>query len=99
MPIPAAALCTLGVGALAGGLNATLIARLRLPPLIVTLGTYSLFRGFAEAITRGVDTFTNFPTSFLALGQQHFAGLPTQVWFLLVVAIAVWLLVHQTTFG
>src|SRR5690242_10582851 len=46
----AAGLCTLGVGALAGGLNASLITWLRLPPLIVTLGTYSLFRGLAEAI-------------------------------------------------
>src|SRR3954466_13423919 len=41
----AAAGCTLGIGALAGGLNASLITGLRLPPLIVTLGTYSLFRG------------------------------------------------------
>src|ERR1700722_16461562 len=50
----AATACTLGFGALAGGLNAVLIAGLRLPALIVTLGTYSLFRGVAEAITRGV---------------------------------------------
>ncbi|MEP6670794.1 MAG: ABC transporter permease [Chthoniobacter sp.] len=99
MSLPLAAVCTLLIGALAGGLNAVLIARLRLPALIVTLGTYSLFRGFAEAITRGVDTFTNFPDSFLALGQQHFAGLPTQVWFFLAVAVGVWLLVHRTTFG
>jgi rhamnose transport system permease protein len=99
MALPLAAMCTLLIGALAGGLNAVLIARLRLPALIVTLGTYSLFRGLAEAITRGVDTFTNFPDAFLALGQKHTAGLPTQVWFFLVVAIAIWLLVHQTTFG
>src|SRR6266536_2458944 len=44
-PIPVAAACTLGIGALAGGLNAALITGLRLPPLIVTLGAYSLFRG------------------------------------------------------
>lgn len=99
MALPLAAVCTLLIGALAGGLNAVLIARLRLPALIVTLGTYSLFRGLAEAITRGVDTFTNFPDTFLSLGQKHTAGLPTQVWFFLVVAAAVWLLVHQTTFG
>ena len=53
MSIPMAAVCTIGIGALAGGLNATLITWLRLPPLIVTLGTFSLFRGLAEAITRG----------------------------------------------
>lgn len=90
---------TLGAGALAGGLNATLITGLRLPPLIVTLGTYSLFRGLAEAITRGVDTFTNFPASFLFLGQERFLGLPTQAWLFLGVAVAVWLLVHRTVYG
>jgi len=99
LPIPLAAACTLGIGALAGGLNASLITWLRLPPLIVTLGTYSLFRGLAEAITRGVDTFTNFPASFLHLGQERTLGLPTQVWLFLFVVAFVWLLVHRTTFG
>ncbi len=91
--------CTLVIGALAGGLNAALITGLRLPPLIVTLGTYSLFRGLAEAITRGADTFTNFPASFLFLGQERWLGLPTQMWLFLVVAAGIWLLVHRMTFG
>jgi rhamnose transport system permease protein len=99
MPIPAAAACTVGVGALAGGLNAALITGLRLPPLIVTLGTFSLFRGLAEAITRGVDTFTNFPASFLFLGQERWLGLPAQAPVFVLVAVAVWLLVHRMTFG
>lgn len=99
IPLPAAAALTMCFGALAGGLNALLITWLRLPPLIVTLGTYSLFRGLAEALTRGVDTFTNFPASFLQLGQERALGLPTQVWIFLAVAVAVWLLVHRTTFG
>src|ERR1051326_3269763 len=46
----AAALVTLALGALGGGINALFITRLRLPPLIVTLGTFSLFRGLAETI-------------------------------------------------
>jgi rhamnose transport system permease protein len=94
-----AGVSTLGIGALAGGLNATLITWLRLPPLIVTLGTYSLFRGLAEAITRGVDTFTNFPASFLFLGQERWLGVPAQAPVFIVVAVGVWLLVHRTTFG
>lgn len=97
-PLTAGA-CTLVIGALCGGLNATLITALRLPPLIVTLGTYSLFRGLAEAITRGADTFTNFPASFLFLGQERALGLPTQVWLFLFLALALWLIVHRTTFG
>src|ERR1041385_2642103 len=99
LPIPVAAVCTLGVGAVAGGLNATLITWLRLPPLIVTLGTFSLFRGLAEAITRGVDTFTNFPASFLFLGQERWLGVPAQAPIFLAIAVGVWLLVHRTTFG
>lgn len=99
MPIPVAAAGTLGVGALAGGLNAALITRLRLPPLIVTLGTFSLFRGLAEAITHGVDTFTNFPPSFLFLGQERWLGIPAQAPLFIAVAAGLWLLVHRTTYG
>ncbi|MST93982.1 MAG: ABC transporter permease [Pedosphaera sp.] len=94
-----AGICTLVIGAACGGVNAALITRLRLPPLIVTLGTMSLFRGLAEAITQGTDAFTNFPPSFLFLGTGRVAGLPTQAWILLFVIVAVWLLVHRTTFG
>ncbi len=99
LPIPVAAACTLALGALAGLLNASLITRLRLPPLIVTLGTYSLFRGLAEAVTRGVDTFTNFPAAFLFLGQERWLGLPAQAPLFILAAAGMWLLVHRTTFG
>ncbi len=99
LPPWAAGLCALAVGALAGALNAALITQLRLPPLIVTLGTYSLFRGLAEGITHGVDTFTNFPASFLFLGQERWLGMPAQAPFFAIMAAAVWLLVHRTTYG
>ncbi|HAM73384.1 MAG TPA: ABC transporter permease [Verrucomicrobiales bacterium] len=94
-----AAAITLAVGALAGGVNAGLIAWLRLPPLIVTLGTYSLFRGLAEAVTHGVDTFTNFPPGFLFLGQERVLGIPAQAPLFALVAAGVWVLVHRTTYG
>ena len=97
---PVATLATLGIGGLGGSLNALLITRLRLPPLIVTLGTFSLFRGLAEALTSGVDNFTGFPPEFLAFGQGYYGGvLPAQVPVFAVVAVFVWLLVHRTTFG
>lgn len=99
LPIPLAMACTISIGALAGGLNAALITWLRLPPLIVTLGTYSLYRGLAEAITRGVDTFTNFPASFLFLGQERWLGAPAQAPILLAAALFYGWLVHRTTFG
>jgi ribose/xylose/arabinose/galactoside ABC-type transport system permease subunit len=99
-PIPIAAAGTIVVGVMGGFLNASLITRLKLPPLIVTLGSFSLFRGLAEAITRGVDNFTDFPKPFLLLGQGYLpGGIPVQVIVLLAAAIAIWLLVHRTVFG
>lgn len=97
--LPLAAALTLGVGGLGGGLNATLIAGMRLPPLIVTLGTYSLYRGLAEAFTRGAVTYTHFSPEFLSLGQGRILGVPTQAWVFLLVAGGVWAWVHRTTMG
>ncbi|MEI6712974.1 MAG: ABC transporter permease [Verrucomicrobiota bacterium] len=94
-----AALATIGFGGVAGGINALLITTLRLPPLIVTLGTYSLFRGLAEAITQGSKTYREFEPSFLGLAEQQFAGIPIQGWVLVAGALFFGLLVHSTTFG
>lgn len=94
-----AGVLSVGIGALGGGLNALLIARFNLPPLIVTLGTFSLFRGLAEALTEGAKSYSGFPDSFLALGNSDIAGIPAQMWIFLLVALGVWLLVHRTTLG
>jgi len=72
LPVWVAAALTLGAGAAAGSLNGLLITGLRLPPLIVTLASMSLFRGLAEGLTRGVENYTGFPPAFLALGQGYF---------------------------
>jgi len=94
-----AGILSVGIGALGGGLNAFLIARMKLPPLIVTLGTFSLFRGLAEAITEGSKSYSGFSKSFLALGNSDVAGIPAQLWIFIPVAIGIWLLVHRTTIG
>ena len=71
LSIGAAAAATLCLGALAGSLNGLLVTRGRIPPLIVTLGSFSMFRGLAEGLTGGVDNFTHFPERFLLLGEGH----------------------------
>ncbi|HXG68796.1 MAG TPA: substrate-binding domain-containing protein, partial [Blastocatellia bacterium] len=85
---------------LGGGLNALMITRLNFPPLIVTLGTFSLFRGVAEGLTSGVENYSGFSPQFLFLGQGYVGGvIPAQL-FILVAAIAGcgwWL--HRTGFG
>lgn len=100
LPVGVAVALTLGFGAAAGALNGLLITRLRLPALIVTLGSYSLFRGLAEGLTGGVDNFTSFPEGYLFLGQGYlFGGVPTQLPFLLLVTLAFWVLLHRSVIG
>src|SRR4051794_40920111 len=98
LPIAAAIPLTLVFGGAAGALNGLLITRLRIPALIVTLGSFSLFRGLAEGLTGGVDNFTNFPEPFLFLGQGYFFGeIPAQLPIFAVVFGTFWLLLHRTT--
>jgi rhamnose transport system substrate-binding protein len=99
-PIPAAAVVALAVGCLGGGLNAILISRLRLPALIVTLGTFSLFRGVAEGITEAAVNFSGFPPAFLALGQGYLWGaIPAQLPIFLLVLAAYVVLLHRSVIG
>jgi rhamnose transport system permease protein len=100
-PVWVAAAGALGVGLLAGLLNGALITRLRIRPLIVTLGSFSLFRGLAEGITRAVDNFTGFPDHFTYLGQGYLFNytVPVQLFVLVVVTAAFWVLLHRTTIG
>jgi rhamnose transport system substrate-binding protein len=100
LPIAVAIVVALFVGLLGGALNAVMIARLRFPPLIVTLGTFSLFRGMAEGLTSGIENYSGFSPRFLFLGQGYIGGvIPTQLFVLLVTTagIAWWL--HKTGSG
>ena len=100
IPIFWSAAAAIAVAGAAGGVNAVLIARLRLPPLIVTLGTYSLFRGLAKGLTAGVETFTHLPDRFLFLGQGYLWGVvPAQLPVIAAAAVGFWLLLHRTTVG
>jgi rhamnose transport system permease protein len=99
-PIWVAAAITLALGALGGALNAAMITRLGFPPLIVTLGTYSLFRGLAEGLTRGIENYSGFPARFLFLGQGYLGGVvPTQLVPLVAAAGAYWWWLQRTAYG
>ncbi|HEX8146674.1 MAG TPA: substrate-binding domain-containing protein [Pyrinomonadaceae bacterium] len=100
LPMPAAIALTLCVGALGGLLNALIITRLNFPPLIVTLGTFSLFRGVAEGLTRGIENYSGFSQGFLFLGQGYVGGLvPTQLFVLAAAAAACWWWLQRTAYG
>ncbi len=88
------------VGCLCGALNAFLVAWLRRPALIVTLGTYTLYRGLAEGITHGAASYTGYSNSFLFLGQGYFwKVVPVQLPVLIAVAVFYYVLLHRSVIG
>ncbi len=98
--IGGAVLAALLVSLLGGMLNAFLISVLRVSPLIVTLGTYSLFRGIAEGITGGAINYSNFPEQFLFWGQGYWWGVvPPQTLLLVLAGIGYWILLERSIIG
>ena len=93
--IPAALL----TGLLCGLLSGALIAFLRLPPILATLGTLQLFGGLAIVITRG-PAITGLPDWYAAYGTLSIAGvLPVPLIVFAVVAALVAVLLRLTPTG
>ena len=77
-----------------------LVARLKIPPLIVTLGTFSLFRGIAEGITQAAVNYSGFPSGFLFLGQGYLWGvIPAQLPIFILVFVVYVVLLHRSVVG
>ena len=94
------ALVAIACGLAWGLINGFLVARAKVPPLIVTLGTLGMALGLAEVITGGVD-LRNVPT--VMVNSIGFGNIFWQVpWLVLIAAVVVLLgivLLHRTRFG
>jgi len=94
----------LGVpGALAMGLgwgliNGALIAFLRLPPFIVTLGTLTAARGVARLLGQDTTVF-NADLAFEFLGNGKILGMPMLAVIALAVVIISWFILRRTVLG
>jgi ribose/xylose/arabinose/galactoside ABC-type transport system permease subunit/ABC-type sugar transport system substrate-binding protein len=100
LPLAAAVLVTVVLGCICGVLNAMLITRLGLPALIVTLGTYSLYRGLGEGLTRGAVSYSEFSLGFLFLGQGYlWRVMPAQLPIFLLAILFCGVMVHRSIMG
>ncbi len=98
LPLPAAMVLAVGSGGLAGLVNGLIITRFKVPPLIATLATLALYRGLAEGISQS-RSVRGYPEWFYAIGQRDAAGVPVQVWILLVAVVVSAAILGLTTFG
>ena len=99
VPLWLAALAGIGVGTLGGLFNGLFIVYFRLHPLVVTLGTFALFRGLAFAVS-DANAVSSFPAWFSVFGQYSIGGwIPLQLLILIAFTVAFWLLLAKTRFG
>ena len=76
----------LGVGALCGAVNGSLVAFFRLAPFIATLGMMTAARGLA-LIYSGGRPVSRLEPDYNWFGQGEILGIPTPIWLLVIVAI------------
>jgi rhamnose transport system permease protein len=95
-----AALAALLLGTLGGMLNGYLISKVKLPALVVTLGTYAFYRGLAYGFL-GDQAARGYPEAFTYFGQGKVLGtlIPFSVALFLFMAVIFGLVLHRTTFG
>lgn len=98
-PAGAAIVICLGLGLLAGLINATLTARVGIPSLVVTLAMLIGFRGFARVLVKD-QSLGGFPQWFTDLGQKGLIGpLPLSLILFVLLLVGLGLLLHRTGFG
>ena len=100
MPMPLAVVIGLMTGATCGLANGLLGVLLRIPAIIVTLGTMSVFRGLALVLSKATPV-GHFPKDNLLfdLGGGDALGLPTSVLVMLAVGLGGHALLNHTAFG
>ncbi len=100
LPVPAAWLVGVGVGLLLGIANGAVITIFRIPSIVVTLGTLSIFRGVVFILAGGKEVnLVDLPPGYADLATDSVLGVPVFVIVAVVIVAAVGLLLWKTKFG
>ncbi len=93
-------------GMAAGTINGLIITRMRIPALITTLGTLTIFRGLSFTLTGGLpvfgfpkETFLGFEEGVQAIGKGYILGVPVPVIIMIIVFILGYIFLYRTYFG
>lgn len=89
----------ISTGLLCGAFNGFLVTGLKLPSIVVTIGTMSLFRGLSFVVL-GDQAFKGYPASFAFFGQGYVWWVVSFEFVLFLgMAVVFYFLLHRTNFG
>ncbi len=90
----------------AGAINGLIVTRVKIPALIVTLATLTIFRGISYSATNGLpvfgfpkEPFLGFEEGLQALGKGYLLGIPVPVIIMVIVFILGYIFLYRTYFG
>jgi rhamnose transport system permease protein len=100
LPIPIIIAIAITLGAIMGAINGILVWKLEIPPIVVTLGTMTIFRGIIFLISDGKwvnahemsEAFTGFPRAAVL-------GLPVLSWVAILTVIVFGIMMARTPLG
>jgi ribose transport system permease protein len=93
-----ALLLTLAAGAMMGGFNGLVSAKLSLPSFIVTVATMGIYRGLVSLPTNGAPAMIDNDT-WLAIGSESWLGLPIIIWIMAVLFVVNQVVLSNSIFG
>jgi rhamnose transport system permease protein len=96
---PALVAIGLGTGLAAGMVNGALVTVFKVPSIVATIGTMSLFRGIAYGVL-GDEVLKSYPASFAYFGQGYvFGAISFELVVFAVASLATGVFLHRTIFG
>lgn len=98
-PPAVAVAAALGVGIVLGSVNGFGVTVLRIPSLIMTLGTAAIAKGLAFMITQGIAFVGRWPVGFTGLARGYTFGMPNLVLWMSAATLFAWVLVKWTRTG
>ncbi|MGU7779204.1 ABC transporter permease [Burkholderia sp. PU8-34] len=106
MPLPVGIVAALGFGALSGCVSGIVIAKMKVPPFIATLGMMMLLKGLSLVISGTRPIYFNDTPGFTSIAQDSLIGnvipalpIPNAVLILFLVAIGASIVLNRTIFG
>ncbi|WP_171097129.1 ABC transporter permease [Ruegeria sp. HKCCD7255] len=100
LPVPIIIFVAVGFGALLGMVNGVLVWKLEIPPIVVTLGTMTIFRGTIFLLSEGKWINAHeFSDPFKAFPRAELLGLPLMSWIAIAAVIFFSIVMSRTTLG
>lgn len=100
LPLAVLVVLAILIGAALGAINGFLVWLLQIPPIVVTLGTLTIYRGMAFVLSGGgwVNAHQMTP-DFLGVPRTPILGLPVLSWLAIAIVLMMWFVLTRLPFG